>query len=150
MPQDVLDELDPATRVERVQSWFEPGHRTMTFVAVGPDGTIVAFANCGPCTAVPDDDAIGEVYAIYGHPDHWGTGAGYAVMKAALRGLAAQGRYQVRLWVLGTNERARRFYERVGFALDGQTGVFRLERGGHPPVELDEVGYVFDGRTLVA
>ena len=40
------------------------------------------------------------------------------------------------LWVLETNERARRFYEKVGWKTDGQTKTD--DRG---PVVLNEVRY---------
>ena len=150
VPQEALDEMDPVARTETVRRWLEPGRRGTTLVAVQPSGAVIGFANFGPCAQAVDDDSLGEVYAIYLHPDHLGTGAGYALMTAALRELATQGRHEVRLWVFSANERARRFYERVGFAVDGETSVFRLERGGNPPVELHEVRYVFDGRPAVA
>jgi ribosomal protein S18 acetylase RimI-like enzyme len=150
VPQDYLDAMDPVERVEGLRRRLEQGGRGSTLVAAKPDGTVIGFVGFGPCAAEPDDESLGEVYSIYAHPDHWSVGAGYAVMQAALRELIAQGRLEIRLWVLGTNERARRFYERVGFTLDGQTSVFRVERGSDPAVELDEVRYVFDGRTRVA
>jgi GNAT superfamily N-acetyltransferase len=62
------------------------------------------------------------VYAIYVDPEHWSTGAGRALMTAALDYLTASGPRPVRLWALDGNERARRFYERCGFVADGAVG----------------------------
>lgn len=66
---------------------------------------------------------VGELYAIYVTPDWWSAGAGRALMEAALTALDADGFPRVVLWVLADNARARRFYERAGFAPDGATNV---------------------------
>jgi ribosomal protein S18 acetylase RimI-like enzyme len=66
---------------------------------------------------------VGELYAIYVTPAWWSTGAGRALLEAALTALDAGGYPRVVLWVLADNARARRFYERAGFAPDGATNV---------------------------
>jgi GNAT superfamily N-acetyltransferase len=43
----------------------------------------------------------------------WGTGVGSALLREAIADRAAY------LWVLAANDRAIRFYEHHGFALDG-------------------------------
>jgi ribosomal protein S18 acetylase RimI-like enzyme len=151
VPDDVLDALDPAARAAdlRQRLSHRPEH-DVVLVAETEEG-VVGFVNAGPfrpnqARDSPYDLTQGEIRALYVSPAAWGTGAGYALTTAALRELSAQGRQPVRLWVLSANERARRFYERVGFVLDGEASVFRIERGGDPPVDLDEVRYVFDGR----
>lgn len=72
-----------------------------------------------------DNDAktrqVGEIYAIYLDADVWGKGYGKALLDKALRILQNQGYSRVVLWVLDTNERAIKFYERNGFTLDGET-----------------------------
>lgn len=64
-------------------------------------------------------------------------------MRAAERGLADAGFAEAYLWVLGSNARARRFYEIGGWAADGGT---KVERRGE--VELREVRYRRDLRSL--
>ncbi|MBE6658012.1 MAG: GNAT family N-acetyltransferase [Ruminococcaceae bacterium] len=59
----------------------------------------------------------GEVYAIYVLAAYHGQGIGYRLMTAAMEQLSAYDR--IALWVLRGNERAIRFYERVGFSFDG-------------------------------
>ena len=77
----------------------------------------------GPFTAAGLAGETAEVYAIYLAPTAWSTGAGRALMDTALTGLRAGGYRRVVLWVLTGNVRARRFYEKAGFAPDGATNV---------------------------
>lgn len=79
-------------------------------------GRVVAFAGTLPSR---DDDADGELGEIYALPEAIGTGAGHALMAAALDALRARGYRDAILWVLDDNPRARAFYEREGWALDG-------------------------------
>jgi RimJ/RimL family protein N-acetyltransferase len=120
MPDELLDSLDVAARARRERERLErlpPG--VAVFVAIDPTGQTVGFAQVGD---YEDGDGSGQVYAIYVDPEHWGTGAGRALMAAALDFLTADRPRPVRLWALDGNERARRFYERCGFVADGATG----------------------------
>ena len=76
----------------------------------------------GPST---DVEGEGELFMIYVLPETWGTSAGRGLMDAAKERLRAQYR-DATLYVLDDNPRARRFYEREGWALDGvtKTGEF--------------------------
>jgi GNAT superfamily N-acetyltransferase len=112
-----VDELDrggfiyPARWRERLA---RPPLGWSTFVAVEGD-RIVGFASVGPSR---DEPAIGELYAIYVEPEAWSTGAGRALIEIAEARLLEQ--YdEATLWVLDDNPRARRFYERAGWAPDG-------------------------------
>ncbi|NUR29276.1 MAG: GNAT family N-acetyltransferase, partial [Catenulispora sp.] len=62
----------------------------------------------------------------------WGTGAGHALMEAALARLRELGLSPVRLWALDGNERAARFYRRQGFALDGERTVYDFNGASLP------------------
>ena len=108
-----LAQLDVARRVEgwtRVLTEGEPA-----FVA-DEGGRVVAFVSVGACGEL---EGIGELYAIYALPEAWGTGAGRGLMRAAVEQLGADGYGEAVLWVLEDNPRARRFYEREGWELDG-------------------------------
>jgi GNAT superfamily N-acetyltransferase len=80
------------------------------------DGAVVAFAGCFPSR---DPDAEGELGEIYALPEAWGTGAGHALMTECVGALRKRGYADAILWVLAENPRARAFYEREGWALDG-------------------------------
>jgi GNAT superfamily N-acetyltransferase len=80
------------------------------------DGTVVAFVGSFPSR---DPDAEGELGEIYALPEAWGKGVGHALMAACLAALRKRGYADAILWVLADNPRARAFYEREGWALDG-------------------------------
>lgn len=117
VPDEFLDGLDVAQRIEayREHRVLDDPERPL-FVAE-TDERIVGFVNLGPSR---DEDAAGELYAIYVMAERWDTGVGRALMEVALDALA--GRYpQSTLWVLEENDRARRFYEKGGWRFDGTT-----------------------------
>jgi GNAT superfamily N-acetyltransferase len=122
MPQDVLDGLDPARRAEawrRIMEETEPS-RGGVLVAVTEDSGIIGFASFGPSRDSDTDARVtGEVFAIYADPDAWGAGAGRALMAGAVAELARLRYADAILWVLDTNDRARRFYALAGWEEDG-------------------------------
>ena len=108
-----LAEFDVHARAERWARVLRDGEAI--FVA-DEDGRVVAFVSVGPAQ---DDDRMGELYAIYALPEAWGTGAGSDLMQAGVEALREAGYRDAILWVLEDNPRARRFYEREGWELDG-------------------------------
>ena len=72
---------------------------------------------------------------LYVRPEAWGTGVAARLHDRAVDALRAAGVGRARLWVLEGNARARRFYERRGWRLDGETRVVPF-----PPHPID-VGY---------
>ncbi len=82
------------------------------WLAVEPAGDVVGFAAAGPARDVDTDGDI-ELYALYVRAVHYGTGLGDRLLVAAIADSAAY------LWVFEANRRARAFYARHGFRLDG-------------------------------
>jgi GNAT superfamily N-acetyltransferase len=79
-------------------------------------------------------------------PHEWGGGAAQALYAEVMRGLEALGGSPCRLWVLEQNQRARRFYERRGWRLDGRQTSTRYPP--HPTLlgySLEVGGRVLDG-----
>jgi tRNA dimethylallyltransferase len=74
----------------------------------------------------------GWLVGLYVRPEAWGTGVADRLHDAALDRLAAEGADSVRLWVLEENARARRFYEKRGWHVDGAERVVPF-----PPHPLD-------------
>jgi GNAT superfamily N-acetyltransferase len=121
LPQDYLDGLDPAKRsagAERILAELDWPRRG---VLVAEDaGQVVGFAGlCPSRDADLDPRAVGEVTTIYVLPAAWGGGHGRALMGAVLDTLGQAAYGQAALWVLDTNQRARRFYEAGGWRTDG-------------------------------
>jgi GNAT superfamily N-acetyltransferase len=133
-PQEYLDGLDPAHRGKGWRRYLEggPGDREAQLIA-SIDEHIVGFANLGPSR---DEDANGdgEVRAIYLLPERWAQGVGRDLMAVGLETLAGFGFERAALWVLDTNERARRFYDAGGWTPDGATK--RDDRFGFPITEV--------------
>ena len=84
-------------------------------------GAVVGFTCVGIWRDEPKAADMGELWAMYVHPDHWGTGAGYALMGTTIDHFNAQSCRGAYLWVLDENEQARRFYERQGWQAESVT-----------------------------
>ena len=128
--QETYDGLvDPAFLAARTQETslkyaeraFDMGYPSL--IAVDEQDRAIGFADYGPCRDAEDADD-GEVYAIYVLRDYHGAGVGPALMTAALERL--EDRRKVVVWVLQGNERAIRFYQKMGFRLDGKQQTIRL------------------------
>jgi GNAT superfamily N-acetyltransferase len=120
LPDEFLDAL---SWEQRFPGWVDrldpaPTGPGGTLVA-GDGGAVIGFASIGPAR---DTDRARpghwELYAIYLDPARWGRGDGSQLLAAASATIPS-GVRDVSLWVLDGNSRARRFYERHGFAADG-------------------------------
>jgi len=121
MPADYLAALDVGQRAEAWRQRLPAARRSRGDVLVAVSGEEIAgFVHFGPSRDEDADPArTGEIGAIYLRPESIGHGVGRLLMDAAVAGLAALGYADATLWVLDANERARRFYERAGWAPDG-------------------------------
>jgi RimJ/RimL family protein N-acetyltransferase len=109
IPDEVLDNLS----VDESQAmWARAIPRGEVWVALADD-EVVGFACTGPAREV---EGIFQLYAIYFLPSAWGSGLAAPLAQAALGDAP-----DTIVWVLEDNQRARRFYERLGFTLDGTT-----------------------------
>lgn len=123
VPQAYLDALsvedDVAMRRERFN---QSGAATTNLVATDAENEVAGWACLGPYRGSGTaDPTAGELYAIYVKPSLIGTGVGRELLRTVHQHAAARGFRSLRLWVLRDNARARRFYERAGYALDGGT-----------------------------
>jgi ribosomal protein S18 acetylase RimI-like enzyme len=98
---------------KRTEQW-----RRWPPVVAERNGEIVGFVSVGPSR---DEDADGELYAIYVDPDHWRTGIGRELLRAGEQRLRQLGETEVVLWVFKDNPGARAFYEAAGWRPDGTT-----------------------------
>jgi len=135
-----LAQLDVGARAASWRHWLEePLPHWAVFVAEEQDGPVAAFAWVGESREAAGE---GELYAIYALPEAWGSGAGPALMDAALAALCGLGFREAVLWVLEDNPRARRFYEREGWHADGGR-----REGEHLGVTAAEVRYRIELET---
>jgi ribosomal protein S18 acetylase RimI-like enzyme len=129
IPQSYLDALTPDDRVDQWEQALDATAwpRTGTIVLLGPaagegadKGPLTGFVSISPTRdddADPDD--VGEILTLYLDPPAFGSGGADLLMSAALVALRAAAYTTATLWVLDTNARARRFYERRGWQPDG-------------------------------
>ena len=143
---EIIDRVTALDDGARVRQSFRtrPWQRMIVAVPDGDDGKdgeqdgrsgIVGYAAFGPETDVlgapwphplstdGEERRVAELYALYVRPAWWSTGTGRALTDRVLARSVAAGYSSVTLWVLRDNRRARRFYERAGFAPDGATNV---------------------------
>jgi ribosomal protein S18 acetylase RimI-like enzyme len=136
IPQPYLDALSADERVEdwRATLAASAWPRTGTIVLLGPaddadgdaaEGPVTGFVSFSPTR---DDDleapgggvhTVGEILTFYLDPGAFGSGGADLLMSAALVALRGAHFATAMLWVLNTNARARRFYERRGWRPDG-------------------------------
>jgi GNAT superfamily N-acetyltransferase len=94
-------------------------------LVVEQDGVIVGVAACRA-------EWLDGLYVV---PALWGHGVGRELHDEVVDRLRAGGSARCHLWVLEHNDRARRFYERLGWRQNGDTRVVPF-----PPNPID-VGY---------
>ena len=139
LPDDLLDRLSGEVE-QRAARWerfvAEAPERGWSQLVAEEDGRVIGFITFGTADDEPADQQVGEVYALYVDPDHWHHGHGRELLAAAVEGLVERGFTEATLWVLGSNARARRFYEIAGWRTDGATKTDRLG-----DVALREVRY---------
>jgi ribosomal protein S18 acetylase RimI-like enzyme len=135
LSDDYLDGLRAEDRLEQHRLTLErPPPEFRTWVAEDDEGAAVGFAVTGPSEDADADQRTGEVYAIYLEPDRIGTGVGRPLLEHAVGDLRDRGFADATLWVLESNELARRFYERAGWRFDGTTTSERVDCEMRPTV----------------
>lgn len=145
IPADRLAELTAPEAVARDGAWRagRPMDGVLVAEAEEPDeagaqadgDALIGFAAFGPerdedyqpgqPLREPPDHHRAELYGIYVLPSRWSTGTGRALMDGVLSLTGQAGYTDISLWVLEANIRARRFYEKAGFRLTGESGVLR-------------------------
>lgn len=104
------------TLAERTRGWQRAMLRGFAPTLAEVDGDVVGIAHASEARAQHGVEPIRstQLWMLYVLDDHHGTGVGQALLDAVVPpGTPCQ------LWVAQDNPRARRFYERNGFALDG-------------------------------
>ncbi|MEU6860334.1 GNAT family N-acetyltransferase [Glycomyces sp. NPDC046736] len=138
--EDVLDALPEVASEQFVRNLARRREYAHTFVAEkGPN--VIGFASVGWARAEVEEDAVGpgvpgEVWSIYVHPDHWGRGTGFALMREAHQWLTERDMLPIRVWELIGNETGRKFYDRYGFVPDEDRSSIELRGKTYPTERL--------------
>jgi ribosomal protein S18 acetylase RimI-like enzyme len=108
--------------------WMSPG---VTFILYEPARA------CGMVAGLCDetDPAVVHLMAMWVHPQFRGSGGADELVAAVVAWAESAGAKLVRLKVIQGNDRARHFYERMGFCPTGQEKI--RERDGLIEVQME-------------
>lgn len=99
--------------VDRTAQAARGGGRAMFLALDGPECV-------GLAGAVEDDlGADRQLVSMWVAPSHRGSGVAGALVEAVAGWARGEGAHSLALWVTRGNDRAQRFYARVGFAVTG-------------------------------
>jgi ribosomal protein S18 acetylase RimI-like enzyme len=111
---------------QRTETWRLHLAGSQPVILVAEDnGKMIGWAAGGP-SRDPDGNDDVEVYGIYVLPECWESGIGRQLMSRIDEALPL-GR-SITLWVFFDNQRASRFYEKMGYQTDGASK--QVEVGG--------------------
>ena len=128
MPDDYLESVTLEARTAQWREWLSKDDGDADIlVAEGESGDIAGIVAVGPDKASTRPET-GELRMINVAPSAWGSGIGADLLRAGEQRLRDLGYDEAVLWVIEKNSRARRFYEREGWAFDG--AVEERERPG--------------------
>ena len=135
VPVELLDTVPAAATAQWwVERWAYEQETHRLFTAWAGD-RLAGFTYVGP----GEEPGTSELYAIHVDPELVGSGVGRRLMETAEAALVELGAPRAVLWVLSGNARARRFYQRAGWAPDG--GKRQAPMG---PVMTDQLRYAKD------
>jgi ribosomal protein S18 acetylase RimI-like enzyme len=121
-------ERERARTVDDWRRWISPGATFIVDTEDGPRGIVEAARDS-------TDPSIVHLMAMWVHPALRARGAGDALVNDVIAWAHAEGARIVRLLVIEHNQRARRFYERLGFRPTGRTRV--RERDAAIEIEME-------------
>ena len=104
------------------QRWMSPGATFILDDAGGPKGIVAGMRD-------ESDAAVVHLMSMWVDPALRGSGAAEALVASLLEWAETEGARHMRLAVIQTNDRARRFYQRLGFRENGRHGVRDREVG---------------------
>jgi GNAT superfamily N-acetyltransferase len=135
-PDDVADHMEVNDLSSGFERWLSESHPEAAVLVAEQADRIVGYAYVRPS----EDDATGiaELDSLYVTEDVAGTGVAGNLMDAVMEHARGRGDTTIILWVRQENARARRFYEKTGFRLDGAE---RRRQHDVLPTELHELRY---------
>lgn len=120
LPDDFLNTILEDRWVEPIKSILKTDDKDIYVVEV--DNKIVGTTTFGNSR---DGENVGEIYAIYVHPDYQRLGIGKLLMQIAITRLS-KNYNKIFLKTLEQNYNARAFYEKLNFVTDGNVIVEEL------------------------
>lgn len=116
VPEEILANITPERREKYFEKALTEGWEEDALIY--KDNDAAGLICIGKCRDEDKSQEYGEVWGIYLSPEYWNDGLGRELMNWGLKELKVRGFKKVTLWVLEENQRARRFYELMGFKHD--------------------------------
>lgn len=129
----VLGTPDDYPRTHLWQAWLR--RSVVDTLVARKESELVGFISLQPENG--SDGTVGDIAAVFVHPTYWRQGIGRLFFEHAFNEAETRGYQEIALWVLESNERARLFYESLGFELDGAKRIFFED----PEDPLHEIRY---------
>ena len=136
LPPNVLDFIDVGQRAASRRRILTAATGLHVVAYDVSHGDVVGFCDAGPSRRT--GPRRGEIYALYLVPYAKRYGLGSEMIERAVRWFKPAGFASMIIWVLETNQHARRFYEAMG---GRATDRLRSSVAGFPVIE---VAYVWD------
>ncbi len=114
--------------------WFSSCETAADVLVAEEEGRILGFSGFGVSRDYGATEATGEIRTIYLLEEAAGRGIGRDLFARANERLRELGYERATLWVLETNERSRRFYEKAGWIWDGTTSAHQFDCANMPIV----------------
>jgi ribosomal protein S18 acetylase RimI-like enzyme len=134
LPDEYLDGLSVDERLPQHRWALEHPRPDWRVWVADEERSVVGFAVTGPSEDADAGPGTAELYAIYLDPGVYGTGVGRRLFTHAIEDLRERGFGAATLWVLESNDRARRFYDQAGWKLEGATTTERIDCLNYPTV----------------
>lgn len=134
LPASALELRSVEDRERLWTDWFASREPAADVLVAEEDGRIVGFSGFGVSRDDGAGDATGEIRTIYLLEEAAGKGIGRDLFGRANERLRELGYRRATLWVLETNTRSRRFYEKAGWTWDGTTSAHQFECANLPIV----------------
>jgi len=132
VPNEYLDSLS----VEKREKYLEKSMMIPTnrFAIAELDGKAVGMICFYPTQCETPTEGEWELEALYLLPEYWKRGIGRALIQYALHYMRGNHASVCNLWVLADNQRARGFYEKIGFKYTGVEKTITI--GGKDLIEV--------------
>ncbi len=142
---DALSRVDEASRATLWSRRLTDSDGRTLLVAEAAPGGVVGFLYLGPSPDLDADSAgVGQVLVVHVDPAVTGHGVGGSLLEHAVAAFRTAGFAAATLWVVSSNVRARRFYERAGWSPDGVERREPLAVEGESGANVTVVRYRID------
>jgi ribosomal protein S18 acetylase RimI-like enzyme len=122
MPAAHLEKMDVIDLTQRWKGFLQSAPDDRVVVAVHEE-TVIGFVRAGKTR----EETVGFIFDLFLLPEYWGAGIGKALMGKAMEIFRDFNFTSAKLYAYCDNVRAIRFYEGLGWALNGQTYTQHIE-----------------------